>query len=559
MKRGVSMRVFPDLQYSRRSLRWKLFGSMLLLTGVLIFAFASGLFLFGRFSSTKKETAQTLALQMEVFERDMDSYWEKTAVLSLQLSRKMTETLEGYLAEQQISFGQLTDAPVHIAGVQDSVMEPICRFLRQSDCSGAFVLLDTTVNSGLAHSDTSRSGLYIQKDGNAVDDGLLLYRGLAEVGERYGVTPHWKWRLEFQSNLFPNYEEILSNASLPLEKAYRVTDLFTIPGTSEQAVLMTVPLIGSDGTVYGLCGFETSQRYFKMLHGQPTNMLHMVCLLTTGDNGALDADAGLSCGIANGYYFAPKGTLTEKDLGGGLTLFSGETDSYIGLARELFVSYRDQTVTAAVLIPKEDYDQAVFKSTLQTVLLALLLLFFTVVCCFYFSRRFIAPILKSLDQIKSEKRGEENSSIAEINDLFAFLAEQDRAHEADLAVLAREKQAAQQEKQQLQEALDRAQEKYESAQAEISRLAYDRKQEVDPADYRQFLHGIETLTPTERKIFDYYLTGKNVKDILALAAIKESTLRFHNKNIYSKLGVNSLKQLLRYAALMQQDEAHSHT
>ena len=81
----------------------------------------------------------------------------------------------------------------------------------------------------------------------------------------------------------------------------------------------------------------------------------------------------------------------------------------------------------------------------------------------------------------------------------------------------------------------------------------------DPADYRQFLHGIETLTPTERKIFDYYLTGKNVKDILALAAIKESTLRFHNKNIYSKLGVNSLKQLLRYAALMQQDEAHSHT
>lgn len=164
MKRGVSMRVFPDLQYSRRSLRWKLFGSMLLLTGVLIFTFASGLFLFGRFSSTKKETAQTLALQMEVFERDMDSYWEKTAVLSLQLSRKMTETLEGYLAEQQISFGQLTDAPVHIAGVQDSVMEPICRFLRQSDCSGAFVLLDTTVNSGLAHSDTSRSGLYIQKD-----------------------------------------------------------------------------------------------------------------------------------------------------------------------------------------------------------------------------------------------------------------------------------------------------------------------------------------------------------------------------------------------------------
>ena len=75
------MRVFPDLQYSRRSLRWKLFGSMLLLTGVLIFAFASGLFLLGRFSSTKKETAQTLALQMEVFERDWKGIWQNSRSL----------------------------------------------------------------------------------------------------------------------------------------------------------------------------------------------------------------------------------------------------------------------------------------------------------------------------------------------------------------------------------------------------------------------------------------------------------------------------------------------
>ena len=65
---------------------------------------------------------------------------------------------------------------------------------------------------------------------------------------------------------------------------------------------------------------------------------------------------------------------------------------------------------------------------------------------------------------------------------------------------------------------------------------------------------MDTLTPAERKIFAYYLSGKTVKEILAVASIKESTLRYHNKNIYSKLGVNSLKQLLRYAALMQRDD-----
>lgn len=280
----------------------------------------------------------------------------------------------------------------------------------------------------------------------------------------------------------------------------------------------------------------------------------MICLLATGDNGTLHAEDGLSCGHFQWVLFAPKGNLTATDLGGGLTLFSGEDSSYIGVSREVFLSYRDPAITAAVLIPKEDYDRAIIRSAVQTALLILMLLFFTVVCCFYFSRRFISPILKSLDKIKSEKRDGETSPIAEIDDLFAFLAEQDREYERTLAALAREKQKAQNEKERLQDAFDRAQEQYESAQAEISRLAYSRKQEVDPADYQQFLHGIGTLTPTEQKIFAYYLSGKSVKEILAIAAIKESTLRYHNKNIYSKLGVNSLKQLLRYAALMRQDD-----
>lgn len=552
------MRVFSNLPHSRWSLRRRLFGSMLLLTAILMCFLASSLFLSGRFTSTKSETAQALALQMEVFDRDMSSYWEKTAVLGIHLSQQVTGLLEDYLTKQGIPFSALTDSAAHLSGVQESVIGPLCQSLRQSDCSGAFVLLNATVNSRIERAQTSRSGLYVQKSGNDLAyDNLLLYRGMVDAGKKYGVIPHRKWRLEFQSDLFPNYEELFSRAALPLENSYQISDLFTLPGTSEQAVLMTVPIIGSDGTVYGFCGFEVSQSYFKAFHEQPTNLPHMVCLLTTGGNGVLDAEAGLSCGISNGYYFAPKGKLAVRCLGEGLLLFSGETSSYIGVLREAFLSHRDQTILAAVLIPKEDYDRAVIKGGMQTALLVLFLLFVTIVCCFYFSRRFISPILRGLERIKSEKRDGEISYIAEIDDLFAFLAEQDREHERALAALTQEKQDAQNEKARLQDAFDKAQEKYESAQAEISRLAYARMQEVDPDDYQQFLHGIGTLTPAERKIFTYYLSGKSVKEILAIAAIKESTLRYHNKNIYSKLGVNSLKQLLRYAALMQLQEENT--
>ncbi|MGN0727311.1 MAG: helix-turn-helix transcriptional regulator, partial [Anaerovoracaceae bacterium] len=65
---------------------------------------------------------------------------------------------------------------------------------------------------------------------------------------------------------------------------------------------------------------------------------------------------------------------------------------------------------------------------------------------------------------------------------------------------------------------------------------------------------LSKLTPKEREIFDYYVSGMTIKDIQDAAGIKESTIRYHNRNIYSKLGVNSLKQLLRYAALMNQDK-----
>ena len=95
--------------------------------------------------------------------------------------------------------------------------------------------------------------------------------------------------------------------------------------------------------------------------------------------------------------------------------------------------------------------------------------------------------------------------------------------------------------------------KLNQSKLKITRLSYDRKNEIDPDDYEYFLNGIKTLTKTEKKIFNYYLEGKDLKEILTILNIKETTLRYHNRNIYSKLGINSLKQLIRYGALMQNE------
>lgn len=62
-----------------------------------------------------------------------------------------------------------------------------------------------------------------------------------------------------------------------------------------------------------------------------------------------------------------------------------------------------------------------------------------------------------------------------------------------------------------------------------------------------FMRGLETLTPTEKAIYDLYLEGKSTKEILAMLNIKENTLKFHNKNLYGKLGVSSRKALIEIA------------
>ena len=65
-----------------------------------------------------------------------------------------------------------------------------------------------------------------------------------------------------------------------------------------------------------------------------------------------------------------------------------------------------------------------------------------------------------------------------------------------------------------------------------------------------FASQIKNLTPTEHAIYELYLSKKSTKEVLDILNIKETTLKYHNKNIYSKLGVSSKRQLLEIATVI---------
>ena len=64
------------------------------------------------------------------------------------------------------------------------------------------------------------------------------------------------------------------------------------------------------------------------------------------------------------------------------------------------------------------------------------------------------------------------------------------------------------------------------------------------AQIENYIEGLKNLTPTEKLVYELYITGNTTKDIMSSLNIKENTVKFHNKNIYGKLGVSSRKQLL---------------
>ena len=530
---------FPD---KKQTMHRKLFLYMVILAGILLLTLLICLFAFGQISGTSEKYADTLRLQIEVFEREITSYYNDIAVRCARLSENAAAQTEEYLKANDISFDDVENSQQHIKALEKCYIELAEEYLLKTDCSGAFIVLDTTL--GMSDENT-KAGVYLQRNiyGSESGDKLLLYRGNAQAAKEMGIAPHRKWSLEFHTEMFPNFQNVISSDTQPLERACRINGITELPGTSERVMLVSIPIRGKNGVTYGLCGYEISGSVFKATHAQPTTLEHLLCVFSQNtDEKTVNVNEGFSCGIAGGYYKPPKDILYKSNLprGNGLIALSNQYGSYIGITEDIRIYYDNADYEITAMIPKSDYVQSHMVNIVKIILLILVLGFAVVSGSLYFSKRYIVPILKGLERIKQSEHSDARSDILEIDDLFDFLSKKDKEYEQSLDKLTKEKESAQSE--------------VERIQNEFDKLAYDRKKEVHPDDYEYFKQSINQLTKTERTVFEMYLEGKKSDDITAALNIKPSTLKYHNHNIYEKLGVTSRKQLIQLAALWERDK-----
>jgi DNA-binding CsgD family transcriptional regulator len=64
------------------------------------------------------------------------------------------------------------------------------------------------------------------------------------------------------------------------------------------------------------------------------------------------------------------------------------------------------------------------------------------------------------------------------------------------------------------------------------------------------LAGFTELTPTERTIFAAFVDGDDIASIAARMDRSVETVRWHVRNLFAKLGVNSQADLVRLGALL---------
>lgn len=483
--------------------------------------------------------------ELEHFTQDLSADYGILSVQGVSLSEQLSKDIESYLKDEGISPAALPDHPEVLEGLLTEQMPALLSALKGNKCGGAFLILDATV-IGEDEAGPRRAGLFLKRtEPNAVrtvGSKLHFLRGPAEAARANSVELLGQWQMEFTEAETEFFDVTVDTArehgELPLSRLYHWSPRTMLSGNSEAGMLLCVPLVAGDGTVMGICGFEFSTMLFKQSYS-PDNSTYtrVFSALAPFDGTDYHMDQGLLAG--NTYLnSAMAGSIArieqKRDL---LHLYHSEGDTaYNGLHQRVGLypadsPYRDEVWLAAVMAPHKDIEAIVQEGAWGLRLALGALAVTSLLAAAFISRRYISPVLKTLEGIKTGGgyASLPKTQYAEINDLLEFLAAQDEATAAALA---------------------------EAEAKAAARLEPVRRRTtgIDPENYRQFLARLETLTPAERRVFDLYLLDKRAQEIADELNLSLSTVKYHNGNIYGKLEVGSRKELLAYIRYMRSQQ-----
>ena len=495
--------------------------------------------LFGILNPTNRQIMNDLNAWLSACSERIERNSDELAACAISFSGQLERSIQDYLTENNISFAELKNNSDALDELQNRLYDSVYLNMQVAPASGAFYILDTTVNSS---SDVPLyNGIYLKyinlSSENTVNNAFSIYRGSFSTGKSRGINFHSGWKNESSTAFFESCNEIFSDGT-----HFVLSPAVEIPDTWERARYIYVPIRDYNDNIIGVCGFEITDLLFQLSHKTVNSRWG------NETYGLLDENNGIYSGqFSSGHYNTDNGlNIKERN---GLQVFDFGNEKCVGVTEKITLG--NESFSVVVMLPKAQYESFLRKGQLNILLIFLIAAILAAVCCIFMSKKYVSPILKKIEQVKANEDFGEQLRIREIDDLFAFLEEKDNYYEQQLDSLENAKRFAEEEARKAKAEYEKAAEKYELAKSEIDRLAEKHKEEIVPEEYNFFVENLSMLTPAEYRVYELYLSGKTAKQIAEILHITENTLKYHNKNIYSKLGISSRKQLLRFAALKQ--------
>lgn len=484
----------------------------------------------GNFNTEVRETQQEIEKGLIHTSNDITKQYSQYSAYAIEYAKELSHSIEKKLEMRGLTTIDLKKHPDLIEEIVGGEYERSLFALQRSKCSGVFMILDATINPSIANAPNSRAGLYIKNlEPNSLTSSsyLSLLRGFFSIGRQNSIDLHSQWKMEFDVANAPYFSRPIEAATyqnIELSRLYYWNPSTSIPGTNEDIMLCSVPLIDSKGRIFGVCGLEVSSMLFKLSHMPDSDTYQRIfCVLAPYSENTLMISQAFCAGgyslrniakknqymiVKNNYPFS-----TYHLMDG--TLYSG-LNKQVNLYPEDSVFANEKWVVA-VMVPDEDISSAVNKGNFRLTIQFVLLFGIGIIISYYLSRRYVRPFGQSIEMIKSNDFSQvSKTKIAEIDDLMEFLSSQKKVVKPVI-------------------------EKSENLETKLPLFACE-----------EFVKNTELLSPAERAVFNLYVEGHTAKEITQILNLSINTIKTHNKRIYMKLNVASREELLMYVTMLKE-------
>ena len=580
--------LFKRILLERRTLRSRFAMYLVTFFGILTSAVMVLLILSGFLNPLDHELEQFMDYELNNKRQSMERNMDNLAAHGINFSQQLSEAILWTMEQKKVSLQQLNGKPQLLQAIQTNSYDIVADAMSKTSCSGAFYLLNASVAQEKRGGEPPKTynSLYIKYANlfseNTLNNEICMFRGDYSVARAHGINLYSTWQLESQSGVFPEITALLQEPAPELGKSFVMTKIKPLADSWEKVRLFLFPLLDREGRVMGVCGYELSNLYYQL---RSATLFYKGTPLISA---LLDKE---------GHDTYQGQLVDESILGewplvvqskGKYTLFTSSNTTYIGKLLPIDVAKNSHYL--AVMLPENVYNDMLVKARIRAVAIFGLILLLFIAAGYLLNKKYVEPIVGDLQQLRLNPLQKPSSNLQELHEIYTAWQNSNYQNKEKLLSLEQEKSLAQQEyeravhnlqsiarqQQELQRQYDdlqatlqeqsrhltermellqkekeEAERQYASAQHIMQGYQNKDMPPIDEDSYNMFVNNLSQLTAKERAIFDLYLAGLVPKEVTAKLGITENTIKYHNKNIYGKLGVKSRKELLQCVKYMR--------